>query len=192
MLKRPALGQVAPLGTLYDARSDSFVGISIFKENLSKEAIKLTQTGTTNVKIRRSDTYKEKFKHMDMGAGLSASFLAGLVDVEGSGKFLKDKARGSRFTQVSLYYDINTVEESLNVSSMQDRLQFDRFKPEYATHLVTGITWGAKYVINSRRASPIKSVQKVRTISPKFNFEVMVLAPQKKSWMLQICHTLQG
>ncbi|KAF4633601.1 hypothetical protein G7Y89_g4516 [Cudoniella acicularis] len=150
MLKRPALGQAAPLGTLYDARNDSFVGISILKENLPEEAIKMTQTHSMDVKIRRSNTYKEKFNHMGMEAGLSASFLAGLVDVEGSGKFLKDKARGSMFTQVSLCYDTTTVEESLNFSSMKDYLQFDRFKAEYATHVVTSIAWGAKCIVTAQ------------------------------------------
>lgn len=82
ILKRPALGQIAALGSLYDARSDTFISLSLLKEAPPATSVETTQKHSTDIKFSRTDTYKEKFDRLEVEAALSASFLAGLVKVE--------------------------------------------------------------------------------------------------------------
>ena len=148
-LKRPALGQVAPLGlgSLYDARNDSFTSVSLLNKNPAQEAITVTETHSSDLKISRSNTYNEKFKHLGMDAGLGASFLAGMVDVEGSSKYLKEKAKNSISMQASLLYNITTVHEALNLHVVKDSLAFEEIEGSLGTHVVTEITWGAQCIV---------------------------------------------
>jgi len=151
-LKRPALGQIAPLGlgSLYDARSDSFTSVSLLAKNPAKTPIVVTETHSSDLKISRSDTYKEKFKHLGMDSGLGASFLAGMVDVGGSGKYLKEKAKSSIYMQASLLYNITTVHEALNLHDVKDSLAFEELEGSLGTHFVTGITWGAQCIVTAK------------------------------------------
>jgi hypothetical protein len=88
---RPALGQSAELGRLYDARTDSFVALSILKSAPPSEAITVTDNHTSEVALSHTDTYEEKLQSLDMNAQLSASFLSGMINVGGSGRYLTDK-----------------------------------------------------------------------------------------------------
>jgi len=152
ILKRPALGQIAGLGALYDARSDNFIPASLLKEPPPATSIAVTQKHSTAIKISKTDTYKEKLDRLDVEAELSASFLAGLVKVSGSGRYLSDKRETNLVMQSSMYYSITTVEEELNLASIDIKrcLAFDTLDSDVATHVVTGISWGAKCVITAK------------------------------------------
>jgi hypothetical protein len=103
-LSRPALGHVANLGTLYDARTDTFVPISLLPGQIPESAIKRTHNHTTSFEYSESDSFKEKFSKMGFNAELKASFLGGLVEVEGSGKYLNESRDTNRVKQVSMHY----------------------------------------------------------------------------------------
>lgn len=150
VLKRPALGQAAVLGSLYDARNDSFVPISLLQTKPPQEAIDVTEMHSSDVKISRTDSYKEKFKHMDIDAGLSASFLAGLVDVQGSSTYLRQKTENSMSMQASLYYKITTVHQSLNVYLAKHCFALDQLEGSFGTHVVTDISWGAQCIVTAK------------------------------------------
>lgn len=78
MLKRPALGQIASLGTFYDARNDSFVhGLSLLRTAPPPAAVTTTDMHKTDIKFSKTDSYTEKFDRLGVRAELSASFLAG-------------------------------------------------------------------------------------------------------------------
>jgi hypothetical protein len=152
MLKRPALGQVAALGSLYDARSDSFIPLSLLKSPPPESAIVTTQKHSTDVKISKTDTYKDKLDRLGVEAELSASFLAGLVNVEGSGRYLTDKRETNLTMQSSMHYSITTVEQELNLTAkeIKECLAFETLDSDVATHVVTGISWGAQCIISAR------------------------------------------
>ncbi|KAF5970479.1 P-loop containing protein [Fusarium bulbicola] len=117
VLKRPALGQLAGLGSLYDARSDAFVRLSLFDESLPPNTVETTENRTSNIKFIFDDTPKGKFDAYGVSDELEVSILAGLVTIEGSGLYISDKRDTNHATQCSLLYDVTTVEEKLNLTS---------------------------------------------------------------------------
>ncbi|KAF3914916.1 hypothetical protein ABW20_dc0107937 [Dactylellina cionopaga] len=155
VLKRPALGQVAALGSLYDARSDSFVGLSLFRSSPPISTVQTTENHTTDIKLTKLDTYKEKFDRLNLHSELGASFLADLFSVEGSARYLTETRDSSHVIQSSMHYRISTVEEELNLISPEakDCLAFSTLETDIATHVVTGISWGAQCVITAQHRS---------------------------------------
>jgi len=101
MLKRPSLGQAASLGTLYGGRSDTFGPLSLLRKQPPDGAISKTDIPSSNVKYCRFDTYKEKFNHLDIGPQLSASFLVGFLNVDGSGRYLTAEKEQSHRADIS-------------------------------------------------------------------------------------------
>ncbi|KXX76913.1 Neoverrucotoxin subunit beta [Madurella mycetomatis] len=170
--KRPALGKFASLGDLYDARTDSF-GVSLFNADLPENAVKRADNPSTSMSISKTDTYKEKFKTFDMDSGLSASFLAGLVEVSGSGNFLKETSNSSLSTQMSLIYNTVSVEETLALAAVMDIIAHDRLEDGLATHVVVGITWGAQCVVTTK--SEVRHEEKVKEVSAKMEAELLKL-----------------
>jgi len=171
-LNRPALGQVVSLGHLYDARTDSFLD-SLFKADIPENAVQRKDKPDTSMVISKTDTYKEKFKTLEMDSGLGASFLAGLVDVSGSGSILKETSGNSLSTQMSLIYKITTAEENLLLFAAMGDIAPDRLSLKEPTHVVMGITWGAQCVVTIK--SEVKHEEKMREVSAKMEMELSKL-----------------
>jgi hypothetical protein len=145
MLKRPALGQAASLGGLYDARSDTFVPLSILKKQPPHGAITKTDIPSSDIKYSRVDTYKGKFHHLDIGPGLSASFLAGFFNVDGSGRYLNAKRDTNLMVQASLIFNVTTVNEIINFQAhgVEECLSPEALDTDLTTHVVAEIAWGS-------------------------------------------------
>jgi hypothetical protein len=150
--QRPALGQVAGLGSLYDARTDNFVSLSLLKGSIPESAISRTQNHNTQFDYSESDSFQEKFSKMDVNAELRASFLCGLVKVEGSGVYLNESRDTNRVMQASLHYKITTVHEALGLmnTDLHKLIAFEKITRGVATHVVTEVTWGASTVITAK------------------------------------------
>lgn len=150
--QRPALGQSAELGALYDARTDTFILPSLLTSSAPASSVSVTDNHTSEVKISTSDTYSEKLSKMNMNAELSASFLSGMVTVGGSGRFLTDTLESNRILQASLHYSITTVDEKLNFmnSELKQCLDMNALQSGAATHVVAGIGWGAQSVVTAK------------------------------------------
>ncbi|OCK85677.1 hypothetical protein K432DRAFT_439107 [Lepidopterella palustris CBS 459.81] len=149
---RKALGQIAALGALYDARSDSFIpGLSVLS-TIPPTAVTTTDNRTSDVQLCLSDTFKEKFEKMDITADLTASVLAGLVAVTGSGNYLNDKRGSSHTVQQSLVYKITTAHEALNFSNQELKpcLILPLLQCGLATHVVVEVEWGAQCVLTAK------------------------------------------
>ncbi|KAJ4243537.1 hypothetical protein NW757_011176 [Fusarium falciforme] len=153
ILKRPALGQVSALGSLYDARSDTFLPLSLFDEPLPPDAVAITQHQSPDAKVVNGDTFAEKFDACGIDGELAVSVLAGLAKVEGSGLYLSDKRDTNHAVQSSLHYDFITVEEKLNLTAtgIKGCVALNRLDADAATHIVTGIHWGARYVFTAKQ-----------------------------------------
>ncbi|KAI8721659.1 G domain-containing protein [Fusarium sp. LHS14.1] len=152
-LNRPALGQVSALGSLYDARSDTFLPLSPFDKPLPPDAVEITQRHSPNAKVVSGDTYAEKFDACGIDGELAVSVLAGLTKAEGSGLYLLDKRDTNHIVQSSLRYDFITVEEKLNLTAngVKGCVALSRLDANAATHIVTGIHWGARYVFTAKQ-----------------------------------------
>ncbi|OIW25493.1 hypothetical protein CONLIGDRAFT_718320 [Coniochaeta ligniaria NRRL 30616] len=150
---RPALGQVAALGSFYDARTDTFIPLSLFKNIPTADAITLTKNHSTIIKYAEANTFKDKLDFLGVKAELGASILAGLASVEGCGRFLSTSRNSSLVAEVSLSYSITTVDEKVNLTAngIGDCLAFRTLDTDVATHVVVGISWGAQCVVSARR-----------------------------------------
>ena len=151
IMTRPALGQIAGLGVLYDAYNDNFCGLSIFRREPPQESLEKTDCHGSDIKFVHSDDYKEKFSALKVNAELQASFLGGLVKVSGSGDFLKDDRSSQRIVKSSLVYNITTVHEKINIfsDSLKNSLALEAIQYVPATHVVTEITWGANSIVTA-------------------------------------------
>ncbi|KAK7938613.1 hypothetical protein WMY93_001939 [Mugilogobius chulae] len=87
-----------------------------------------------------SDTTEEKASLLELQASLRASVLCGLVEAQGSAKFVHDKQQFENQSRVTLQYKATTHFEQLSLSTAD----WDNMKDTgLGTHVVTGIEYGA-------------------------------------------------
>ncbi|OQV23100.1 putative Neoverrucotoxin subunit beta [Hypsibius exemplaris] len=138
-----ALGRMASLGDLYNAKTDKFTGVSLL-QGVPKEGIIIMDDPFSDVTFSLDDNYSDKLCHLDLTASLKASFLGGLLSLEGSGKYLRDEKKSARSVRSTLLYKITTKREKINFLAQEMKgLVNSDFDDGGATHVVTEIQWGA-------------------------------------------------
>jgi GTPase SAR1 family protein len=151
-MQRPVLGQWAVLGSLYDARTDTFVSRSLLKSAPPTMAVSVTGNPNREILLTFNDSYRERLSKMKIGAELGASFLSGLVNVDGAANYLKDTRNSNLVEQASIHYIITTVEEKLSFANPELRayLTLDPIQGSGATHVLAGIGWGAQTIVTAK------------------------------------------
>lgn len=153
-VKRPALGQMAGLGYLYDARKDNFLPASVLNgAPMIEPIVSQIQANVTNTKFSTSESLKDKFEMMNIGDELAASYLARLLRVDGAARYLLETIDTRSLVHETMYYDVSTFHEKLNLHSPEIRnaLDFTQLSAGQATHIVTEISWGASTIVAGRR-----------------------------------------
>ncbi|PAV68185.1 hypothetical protein WR25_19342 [Diploscapter pachys] len=156
-ITRQALGRVATLGELYDARRDCFCHRQLYKDNLPPAAIQTADNERTNIEYINQDSIGEKCNNLNVESELKATLLCGKVaGVDGHGKYLSNESSTARETSITLISKMMTKHEKLNV----DRGEVvNLILPEViqstqnATHVVVGIQWGAMAMATLRCSS---------------------------------------
>ncbi|XP_059915976.1 uncharacterized protein LOC132463690 isoform X1 [Gadus macrocephalus] len=142
-----ALGRPFSLGMLYDCRNDSLIpALTLWdREALEKDTEERPQPNI-DFEIVASDSIEDKSSALNVEASLKASFLCGLVEVEGSAQFLKDSKISRNQARVTLKYKTTTKlkELSMNYICRGNVKHPDVFESGQATHVVTGILYGAQ------------------------------------------------
>ena len=146
----PALGRTAKLGQLYDANRGIFNSQKIFKvadiAQSCPTAVNTTASGAFSTKSNIIRNTMDKLAFLNVEAALKLTVL-NVVDVEGSGKYLKDTKSSSRSSMITLSAEVTTTEESFDIS---DTLLKEYFSPNCdettpdATHYVSKIVWGGR------------------------------------------------
>ncbi|KAF8426193.1 hypothetical protein EV426DRAFT_641150 [Tirmania nivea] len=149
---RPALGQIAKLGTLYDAREDIFLPLCILNAKVPRSVITRMEKTITEFDFSEDDSLQDRFNKMGLNTDLQASYLSGFVKVEGSGRYLNKIQNTGGAVEVSMYHRVTVMEESLEVRSRElaDFLALDYIEGGFATHVVVGITWGANSIVTAK------------------------------------------
>lgn len=173
---RPALGQVASLGDLYDARTDNFCHVSLFNKKIPESAITRTDNHFSDTHLIHSDTYSEKFSKWNVEAELRASVLSGLVTLKGSGRYLSEQKTSARTVKCSLLYNILTKEEKVNIydENLRESIVLDGIENGMATHVIVGISWGANTVLSCEYHN--KDERDVKEIKGKFGAQMKLMA----------------
>ncbi|CAF1523415.1 unnamed protein product, partial [Rotaria sordida] len=150
VIYRKALGRAAQLGYLYDARTDKFCGLSLFKSELPATIISSKDDPDTYFDYDIQNTFEEKFDKLSLQVQLKVSVLARLFILEGSGKYLSNEKESHKSVKCTLIYNRRTKYEDFNVSNenLKELISYDALKIRDATHIVTGITWGGNVFIS--------------------------------------------
>jgi predicted GTPase len=146
-LKRPAIGEKVVMGTLYDARLDTFL-TTLFGEQLPVDAVQAMPLLQQDVRLGYDSSYEAKFSMMGISPPLACSILTGFVQPRGSACFVETPETGNN-RWGALYHRILTVHEKLNIScpGIKDCLGNQSMLNPDATHFVAEIEWGVQSVI---------------------------------------------
>lgn len=151
-LVRPALGQTAKLGALYDARTDTFVSQphfdSLFKHAPPTDSVPIRLCRFTDIRTVEVRTFKDKCTQLGVDVELGASILAGLVRVDGCAQYLASH-NTIRDAHTSLRYNVTTVDQALTLAApgIKEQFAFTTLDTDIATHVVVGVRWGANYIV---------------------------------------------
>ncbi|CAF1245221.1 unnamed protein product [Rotaria sp. Silwood1] len=141
------LGRPFRLGMLYDIRSDMLItGATLWnKETLDKNTDKSNQP-YTDYEVIATDSLQDKAHALGVEGSLKLSLLGGLVNVSGSAKYAEDSQKTNHVTRLTLKYTTTTEFEQLTMQHLgKGNLNHpDLHDADIATHVVTGILYGAE------------------------------------------------
>lgn len=150
VILRPALGSTANLGDMYNAKTDSFMGISALKRPIPETALVTADSNFSDTKYERSESITDRYSKLDIGIDLKLSILLGSVSLGGSAGYLRERKRTSKTAQESLVYSIKTKDQKLNIlhEDMINVIHMDAILKETScTNIVTEVRWGANTVL---------------------------------------------
>jgi len=130
----PALGRLASIGELYDARKTEFIVSTVFEVDASDEgAISFEPNPYTNQEYKSTTSFESKAQLLNVGAELSVSVLSGLISVRyfsfsiqldlnhfarlqlsGSGEYLNDESTFHYSTVISYIHHQTTIDVKFN------------------------------------------------------------------------------
>lgn len=148
---RPALGNLVGLGALYDARTDTFLPDSLFEET-PEDAVDTKINIKTTAELAQFTRLRDRLSFLGISPELGASILTGLTAVDGCGLYLTDRPSNSdNVAQGALHFTFTTIDDQLNLtaSGVKEQIPADTLDIGKATHVVTGITWGAQFVVTA-------------------------------------------
>ncbi|XP_061565196.1 stonustoxin subunit beta-like [Cololabis saira] len=163
MMEVASLGRPFTVGMLYDAQKDQLIpGITLWDETTLKEKMIQNRQHSSQFQIAASDSFKDKSSLLDVDASLKASFMSGMIEVDGSAKYLNDVKKSHRQSRVTCQYKATTVFKQLTALETKNIQQIDDSVKTLATHVVTGILYGANafFVFDSEKLNS-SNVQKI-------------------------------
>ncbi|XP_036372061.1 neoverrucotoxin subunit alpha-like [Megalops cyprinoides] len=160
------LGRPFRLGMLYDCRSDSLIpGVTLWELSKIQESIDVRTQRNTNFQVITSDSIEEKSSSLDVSASLKVSLLGGMISVKGSASYFNDSKSSKSQARITLQYRTTTKFEQLTMSQLgrQNIAYKDVFDQGTATHVVTGVLYGAQaFFVFDREISSNEDMQKVK------------------------------
>ncbi|XP_075071613.1 stonustoxin subunit alpha-like [Mixophyes fleayi] len=172
-IEMSALERPFSLKMLYDYRDDKLIpGVTLWNREALRENVASTPQDNTSFEFIASDTVSDKASALNIAASLKASFLCGLVEVGGSASYLNDTKTSNNQARVTLKYSRTTGFEQLRMDHLgvQNMTYHDVFDKGTATHVVTGILYGAQaFFIFDREVSTSEKTQEIQG-----NLQVMI------------------
>jgi GTPase SAR1 family protein len=167
VLRRPALGQLAQIGTLYDARRDEFLSRSILSGSTADTVVVGSDVDQVHVSTSQNGSYAARAKLFDLEPGLAASYICGLAGAPGFLDYLADDEDGMGSTCRVLLCSYISKHSKLNLMHPDLRSDLDlailQQEGSSATHIVTEVYWGSLLSIvasGGQRASSLNNGDK--------------------------------
>ncbi|KAM6989388.1 uncharacterized protein LKV04_009062 [Tautogolabrus adspersus] len=142
-----ALGRPFSLGMLYDCRRDLLVpGMTLWDRDDLEKHVGVRPQNYNEFEIVASESIEDKSSALDVKASLKASFLSGLVQVDGSAKYLNNSKTSKNQARVTLKYKATTKVRELSMDHLGtgNMKHQNVFEKGIATHVVTAILYGAQ------------------------------------------------
>ena len=143
----PALGRPMRLGMVYDCRNDQPIpGFTLWNQDTLKNNCNIRRERRKHNNIISSDDIDARLKALEISGSMKASMLSGLVNVEGSARYLKVQHASQNHSRVTLHYRATDRYEQLSMNHLGRNFisHQDVFEHGLGTHIVTGILYGAQ------------------------------------------------
>lgn len=160
----PSLGRPFTLGMLYDCRTERCIpGRTLWDSKILDSAMKRSATPSSDYEIIAEDTITTKAHTLDINASLKLSLLGGMVELDGSARYLNDERSSEQQSRVTLRYKSTTRFEQLTMEQLGAIQHPQVLDDQDATHVVTGIKYGSDaFFVFDRLASENEKVHNVK------------------------------
>ena len=138
-----ALGRSFTLGSLYDVRSEHLSVLNLWDQADIQEGKFVVNSANTFFDVQSVNSFDQKTDFMNIEGNVKMSFLSGLVEVEGSAKYLTDKKSLANSASVSMVIRTRNHTESLTQEFFSNVKYEDYLTNSQFTHVVTKIVYGA-------------------------------------------------
>lgn len=151
-LVRGAFGQLVPLGTLYNAKSDSFLDASILRNGQPFDAVIGRRINTSEITHNSSARYEDRIEPLGVSQDTAASILSGAIKVKGSSDYLQAEFDSTYSLHCAYHCTFITVADVLDLRrfNLREHMNLMPLQTLDSTHVVTAITRGFRntFVIN--------------------------------------------
>ena len=128
----------------------------IFKGTPTDEQIETDPLGRTEYTYQVTKSTKDKLDLLDIKGELSASIMGGLIEVSGSGRYLKDTRTKVNSSSMTCRLYVQTEQDTiyLRKDSMKDIVDLNLLSNlggnQEATHVVTSVLYGASGLVEAK------------------------------------------
>ncbi|KAM0424439.1 hypothetical protein ACHAPT_010361 [Fusarium lateritium] len=145
-LVRGAFGQLVPIGTLYNANTDSFLDASILHDGLPLDAIVPKRGTKTETTCNSNGKYRSRLEPLGVSHDTAASILCGLIKPRGSSDYLQEAIDSGHSLHGACHHTFTAMTEALNPNkiNVKEHIDFIPLQTLDSTHVVTGIDWGMR------------------------------------------------
>ena len=153
------LGRPFSPGSLYDCRNDNLIpGITLWDRDHLEWHLNEVAQETSNFGVLTSDNIQEKANALDISAELKLSVLSGLISLSGAECFLQDNT--SQLSRVTLHYKTTNKLVTLRMNHLDNPTYTQVFDNQDATHVCTGVEYGADAFFVFEKASTNDNTKK--------------------------------
>ncbi|XP_054167867.1 kelch-like protein 1 [Oppia nitens] len=117
------------------------------------------------MKFSQDQSLWEKFSQLDVNAHIKLSVLGGLIQLEGSARYLQSQHQSARQDRLSLVQSISTRYESVSLAETGYKrvINFEALDKLDVTHVVVGIQWGGNVVVTVEETDRSESTSNMIT-----------------------------
>uniref|UniRef100_A0AAV2KR97 Fibronectin type-III domain-containing protein n=1 Tax=Knipowitschia caucasica TaxID=637954 RepID=A0AAV2KR97_KNICA len=140
-------------------------GLTLWDHEKLKEYMTERPQPNSEFEIVASESISDKSSSLGVDAALKASFLSGLIKVNGSAKYLEDTQTSKQQARVTLKYKTTTRFRELTMNQLgRGNIKHPFvFEKGLATHVVTDILYGAQaFFVFDRELSDSENIQDIQ------------------------------
>ncbi|KAK0714525.1 hypothetical protein B0H67DRAFT_664020 [Lasiosphaeris hirsuta] len=174
--RRPALGENVPLGTLYDARTDTFLPqCRLMAGTIPPESLTVSPEAKVDIKICAGPSRMDKFGLLGFHHDLIASLIAGCVQSHGITKYLDIGRQPDGGSTAALLYRLSTLTELLTIGAAGGvAFDLEALRAAEATHVVVRVEWGVQSVIEIRPLSGSLDVAALADVAERLKMAMSI------------------